>query len=173
MIEAHHKRIAGMHVTKTGDIALVWMAVNPDTQNIHIYDSALFHIEVPAVIAESMNNRGRWIPVAWANQEMMRQFQERGVRMLPDPSSITSEMAEVVSRELWERIRGKRITVDKNLKGWAEEAKSLSREKGLIPNDSHPLMAATRIAMQQIKFARRQGPRNRGPGKKQRQVAIV
>lgn len=172
MIEPHHKRIAGMHVTKQGDIALVWLAVNPDTKNIHIYDTALFHIEVPAVIAESMNNRGRWIPVAWANPEMMRQFQERGVRFLPDPSSTTSEMAEVVSRELWERIRGKRITVDKNLKGWAEEAKSLSREKGMIPVDSHPLMAATRIAMQQIKSAKRQGSRLKRPGGR-RSVAIV
>lgn len=173
MIEPHHKRIAGMHVTNTGDIALVWLAIDPDSNHIHIYDSSLFHIEVPAVIADSINNRGRWIPVAWSHKEMKDQYLERGVRMLPDPSSSSDEMAETVSRELWERIRGGRISVDKRLKGWAEEAKSLQREKGKIPSDSHPLMAATRIAMQQIKYARRNQPRSTGKKLHRRRVAII
>jgi len=171
-MESHHKRIAGMHVTKNGNIALVWLARDPDSDNIHIYDACIFQTEVPAVITESINARGRWIPVAWTHEEMQRSFLDRGCRMLPEASSDSDEMAEIVSRDLWERIRTKRITVDKRLKNWIEEAQSLERDEGKIPKDSHPLMAATRIAIQQIKSAKRLQPRHKRQ-ESGRAVAII
>jgi hypothetical protein len=161
-----------MHVTKTGEIALVWLKRNTDTDHIHVYDCGLFKIEVLAVIAESINARGRWIPVAWSNEETQNNLLERGCRMLPEKSSDSDEMAEIVSRDLWERIRTKRITVDKTLKNWLEEAKGLERADGKIPQDSHPLMSATRIAMQQIKSAKSQQSR-RTQKQQSRRVALV
>jgi len=172
LIEPNHKRIAGMHVTKTGQIALVWLARDPISDHVHVYDCALFETEVPAVIADSISNRGRWIPVAWNHEEMKDSFETRGCRMLHESSSDTDEMAEIVSRDIWERMRAMRITVDKRLKNWLEEAGSLQKNDGKIPKDSHPLMSATRIAMQKIKFAKRE--QSRRTNKKQiRRVAIV
>lgn len=172
MIEPHHKRISGMHVSKNGDIAIVWMAVDPDSKHIHIYDACLFQTEVPAVIADSITNRGAWIPVAWNHETMKDSFQDKGCRMLPDPSDDSDEMAEIVSREIWERLRGGRMTVDKRLKRWAEEAKSIERDKGKIPRDSHPLISATRIAIQQIRSAKRLQNKRR-QHKPTRRVALI
>ena len=172
MIEPHHRRIAGMHVTKNGDIAIVWLSVEPVTGHIHIYDDAIFKAEVLAVIAEGINARGRWIPLSWSHEEIKNSLQERGCKTLPDPASSSDEMAEIVSRDLWERIRTKRISVDKRLKDWLEEAQSLERTDGKIPKDSHPLMSATRIAMQNIKSAKRQQSR-RVNRKEERRVAVI
>jgi len=172
LIEQHWKRIAGMHVTKHGDIAMVWLAVDPDSGHIHIYDSCLFASEVAAVIAESINARGRWIPVAWIHPEMQQSFLDRGCRMLPDSSDDSDAMAEIVSRDLWERMRSKRISVDKRLKNWLDEAKTLQRDDGKIPKDSSPLISATRIAIQQLRSAKRQQSKikNKQEG---RRVAVI
>jgi hypothetical protein len=161
-----------MHVSKNGEIAIVWISIDPVSKHVHVYDCALFKTEVPAVIADSINNRGRWIPLAWAHEEMSQSFLERGCKMLPEPTSDSEEMAEIVSRDIWERMRAKRITADKRLKNWGEEANGLLREKGKIPKDSHPLMSATRIAMQNIRSAKRQQSK-RVNKKQKRGIAIV
>jgi len=172
LIEPHHKRIVGMHVTKKGKIALVWLAINPDSRHVHIYDCCTFNPETHEAMREAVNTRGRFIPLAWSHEEFAKALESKGVRILPEKTSDSDEMAEVVSRDIWERIRAKRITADKNLKDWAEEAKSLQRLDGKIPRDSHPLMSATRIAMQEIKSAR-SNQRKLGKKKHQRRVAIV
>jgi hypothetical protein len=172
LIEQHWKRIAGMHVNKNGDIAMIWMGIDTDSQHIHIYDACKFEREVAAVIAESINARGRWIPIAWTDKEQKDSFLDRGCRMLPDPSNDSDAMAEIVSRDLWERMRAKRISIDKRLKNWLEEATGLQRTDGKIPKDSSPLMSATRIAMQQMKSSKRQQSR-RIIKKEGRRVAVV
>lgn len=158
MIEPHFKRIAGMHVCKNGDVAIVWLAHDTVVDDVTVYDAAIFKIEVPVVIAESINARGRWIPIGWSHEEMQKSLLDRGCRMLPDKTSDSDEMAEMVSREMWERIRSKRLHAQKRLRNWLEEAKTIERDAGKIPRDSHPLMAATRIAMSNLNFARRQQP---------------
>lgn len=147
-----------MHVCKNGDVAIVWLAHDKTVDDVTVYDAAIFKVEVPVVIAESINARGRWIPVAWSHEEMQQSLLDRGCRMLPDKTSDSDEMAEMVSREMWERIRSKRLHAQKRLRNWLEEAKTIERDGGKIPKDSHPLMAATRIAMSNLHFARRQAP---------------
>lgn len=173
LVDSTHKRVAGMHVTKSGDIALVWLAHDSTVDDVTVYDACIFKSEVPVVIAESINARGRWIPVAWAHEEMQQSLLDRGCRMLPEASSDSDEMAEIVSRDIWERMRTKRLHADKRLRNWFEEAKTLEKSDNKIPRDSHPLMAATRIAISQLRYARRQQPKSHRQKKNFVRMAIV
>ena len=137
-----------------GTMAAVWLAHDPDSDVLHLYDACLFRREVLAVIAEGLNARGRWIPVAWVHQEVADELVNRGCNMLPDPSKETEAMAEVMSREIWERMRSGRFKVDKRLSEWLEEYRTFSRKDAKVPEQSHPLMAATRHAMGELAYAR-------------------
>lgn len=161
MIEPNWKRIAGIHVQDDGTIAVVWLAHDKDADTVHLYDACVFRREVLAVISEGLNARGRWIPVAWEDsaKDMAEKLLERGSNTLPEGYKDTDAIAEVHSRDIWGRMRSGRFKVDRRLKEWLDEFQSFNRQDSKVPRDSHPLMAATRHAMAQIQFARRQAPK--------------
>ena len=157
MIEPTWKRIAGIHVQKGGDIAAVWLALEPNTDLIKVYDACLFKSEVPVVIAEGLNARGRWIPIAWEKgaKEISDQLLDRGCNMTYESNDDSDWTAETVTRDIWERMRTQRFQADKRLKNWADEFKTFSRDEQKIPRDSFPLMSATRHAVALISYAKR------------------
>ena len=65
MIEDWWKRIAGLHVTDAGDLAVVWLALDKDADTHPFYDCAIFRGQPPAVITEGISARGRLTPIAW------------------------------------------------------------------------------------------------------------
>lgn len=155
MIEDHWKRIAGLHVTEAGDIAVVWMALDKETDTIHLYDCAIFRRLPPAVIGEGLTARGRWIPIAWetkakATSDMLT---ERGCNMI-EPLKEDDASAEITSNEIRQRMMTKRFKVAKPLSEWLDEYKTFFRTDITVPRDSHPLMAATRYAVAQLSWAR-------------------
>ena len=83
MIEDHWQRIAGIHKKPNGEIAAVWLARDPDTDVVRVYDACLFKKEVLAVIAEGLNARGRWVPISWKDKELAAALDERGCNMSP------------------------------------------------------------------------------------------
>lgn len=174
MIEPSWKRIAGIHVLDDGDIALIWLAHNKVDDCIHLYDACIFKREVLAVIAEGINARGRWIPVAWEKKgkDTADKLLERGCKMLRDSNDDSDTMAEAISRDIWERMRTHRFKVDKRLKNWLEEKQGFSRNEKKIPRDTAPLMSATRHAISQLGFAKRQAP-PRSKVKRKPRIAIV
>lgn len=130
-------------------MAAVWMAQDRRSDRIHLYDACVFASEVLAVIAEGLNARGRWIPIAWlakdkATAEML---QKRGCNMIRDPYEEDDAMAAAISRNILERMRSQRWKVDKRLVNWLEELRSFSTTEGKVPRQGFPLMAATRNAM--------------------------
>jgi len=166
------RRICGLHSQDDGLVAAVWMAHDKSTDAIHLYDCAKFaNGEVLAVIGEGINARGRWIPVAWheKSKELANKLLDRGCRMLPESVKDDSGMAEIVSRDVLERMRTGRFKVDKRLAEWLDEYKSFFREGGKVPLSSHPLMSATRHAVAQLESARRQ----QAKGRKQTNYAKV
>lgn len=174
MIAPEWKRIAGIHMQEDGVISAVWMARDPMADVIHLYDACVFKREVLAVIGEGLNARGRWIPVAWESgaRDMADKLLERGCNMIPEPVKDTDAMAEVVSRDVWERMRSGRFKVDRRLAEWLDEFKSYNRTDAKVPRNSHPLMAATRHAVAKIEYARRQAAKL-GLNKNFPRVAIV
>lgn len=163
MIEDHWPRIAGMHVRDDGDVGCVWMAHDRDRDLVHLYDACLFRREVWAVIAEGLNARGRHIPVAWAHREFSDALLKRGVNMLPEPVESSLAAAEVATQDIVERMRTHRFKVERRLQDWVEEYQSFERENQHVPTETHPLMSATRYAVQMLPYARRAA--RRGPRK--------
>jgi hypothetical protein len=164
VIEDHWKRIAGLHVTEAGDIAVVWMALDKDADTVHLYDCAIFRRQPPAVIAEGITARGRWIPIAWEQKAKPTSdmLQERGCNMI-EPLKEDDASAEITSNEIRQRMVTKRFKVPKRVVEWLDEYKTFFRTDTTVPRDSHPLMAATRYAVAQITWARQL----RAKGKKQ------
>ena len=158
MIDSQAKRICGIHVEDDGSIAAIWLAHNSLDDSVHLYDACIFSREVPVVIAEGLNSRGRWIPIAWhkKHKDMADKFLERGCNMICEGSDDSEAMAEVISRDIWERMRTHRFKVDKRLMNWRDEFKSFDKENSKIPTGNFPLMAATRHAISQLAMARRQ-----------------
>jgi hypothetical protein len=159
MIETGWKRIAGMHCQEGGDIAMVWIAHDKEADGLHVYDCCVFRREVLAVIAEGLNTRGRWIPIAWeeTGKDIADKLLDRGCNLLAEPSKKTPSLAEVVSRDIKERMLTGRFKVDSRLAEWKDEYTNFIREEGQVPLKSHPLMSATRHAVADIDYARRQG----------------
>jgi hypothetical protein len=163
MIDSQLKRICGIHVEEDGTLGAVWLGHDLLDDSIHLYDSCKFTREVPIVIAEGLNARGRWIPIAWhkSAEAFVQDLSKRGCRMLFDGSNDTGALAEAISRDIWERMRTHRFKVDKRLMDWREENKAFDKKDSKIPTDNFPLMAATRHAMSQLNFARRQASKKK------------
>lgn len=158
MISNEWKRICGLHIAKDGTMAGVWLAHDTDTDTVHLWDAANFDNEVPVVIAEGLNARGRDAPVAWRKKKktLANQLKERGCNMLHDP--VDEEVVDTVAREIRERIRTSRFKVDKRLKNWQEEYVKFQRDGD---SDEFPLMAATINAVAMLDRARGKPKRRR------------
>lgn len=153
MIAPEFKRICGIHMQEQGEIGAVWLAHDKTTDIVHLYDACKFRNEVWPVICEGFNARGRWIPVAWAQEEVSSELSKRGVKTLYEP---IKDIPEMVSRDIQERMRTGRFKVDKRLGEWLEEFKTFFKEDSKVPVSGFPLMTATRVAMSDLKKAKRQ-----------------
>jgi hypothetical protein len=156
MIDPAWRRIAGIHAMNDGEIGAVWLAHDTIADVTHLYDAALFKREVLAVVGEGISARGRWIPLAWHKdaKEFADKLLERGINVLPEPCSGNQSMAEVISREIWQRMRTSRFRVAAGVAEWLEEFRTFYRDGAKVPLDSHPLMAATRHAIEMLAYAR-------------------
>ena len=161
MIQDDWRRISGISTEGDGTIGAVWLAIDRFADVIHLYDCCVFRREVPAVIAEGLNARGRWIPIAWEKsaKAMSDMLLERGCNMVYEPFTDDEVTAEVISRTIWERMRSSRFKTDKRNAEWLDEYKQFYRQDHKIPQTGFPLMAATRNAVGMAdEWARAQTP---------------
>lgn len=158
LIPEDWRRIGGIHLEEDGTLGAVFLALDMSADIVHCYDAALFRTEVPAVIADGLAARGRWIPLAWAKgqEAFSTDLLERGLNVLPEPSGDTEGVAEVISREIWQRMRGSRFRVEKHVGEWLDEARKFYRDDNAVPRTGFPLMSATRHAVAQLRYARPQ-----------------
>ena len=149
MIQPDWKRIAGLEVVDDGTIAVAWIAHDRTADVIHLYDCCIFRREVLAIIAEGLNNHGRWIPIAWEKsaKPMAEKLRERGCNLTYDPHEDNDAVAEAVARDIWGRMRSGRFRVQKGLAEWLDEFKTFNRTDQKVPRETHPLMTATRFAV--------------------------
>lgn len=155
MLDETWRRMAGIHLEDDGTLGAVWLAHDTVTSVVHLYDAAVFNLEVPAVIIEAIAARGRYFPVAWRKQDkaLADKLYDAGVNILPDPSEDNQAMAEVISREIWQRLRASQFRVDKRVGEWLEEYRKYFRDDSNVPTKGFPLMAATRHAIEMLPFA--------------------
>lgn len=156
MMDASWPRVAAIALEENGDVGVVWMAFDRNTDTVHIYDAAILRREALAIIAESLNARGRFIPVAHAKgaKALSDELLKRGVNMTYDEVADDEGMAEVVTRTLWEYMRTARLKVERRLVEWQDEFKACQRVDGKVPPKGFPLMAASRHALQMLSQGR-------------------
>ena len=174
MIHPTWKRISGLHVEDDGTVGAVWLAHDTTTSTVHCYDAAVFRTEVQAVIMEAIASRGRHFPMAWRKQDkpFADDLLKAGVNILPDHCDDNQAVAEVISREVWQRLRTGQFRVERRVGDWLSEYEAFDRDDSKIPLAGYPLMAATRHALEMLSYAKRE----REPGAKRRnfrKVAIV
>lgn len=157
-IAPHWRRIAGLYASEQGDISAVWVAVEVDNGTLHCYDAATFQREVFVVIGEGLNARGRWIPIAWekSNEPVVEHLRDRGCSFLPDPIKEDAATAEVLSREIWQRMRQSQFKISRQAKNLQEQISSMSKDDFADNTDNYPLVAALRYAVDSLSFAKAQ-----------------
>lgn len=152
-----HKRIAGIYV-ENDDLAAVWLSLNPDTGRVTIYDCCYWReVEPFSVLADSLNARGRYIPVAWNNVALAKKLlEDRGCNMLPDRTIDDGPMAEVSARDMQSKMRSRLLAVRRDCKEWQIEFDRFIKQNSKVPTSGFPLMSATRYAIENLKYARSQ-----------------
>ena len=156
MLEAWWKRIGGIHVEDDGTIGVVWVAHDQDAGVVHLYDAAIFRTEVKAVIAEGIAARGRHYPIAWRkkDQAFADDLMEDGINIIPEACADNQAMAEVMSREIWQKLRTGQFRVERRVGDWLKEYRRFDRSESKVPTAGFPLMAATRHAIEMLPYAR-------------------
>jgi len=151
MINSAWPRVGAIALGETGDVGAVWMTYDRDTDGVIIYDACLFVNVDLAVIAEGLNARGRFIPVAWAKgaEAFKDEMLNRGVKMLYDPADDGEGMARIITASITERMRSSRLRADARLANWRDQMKAAQRSDG---PDAAPqlLVTATRYALQML-----------------------
>lgn len=158
MIREDARRICGLEHDDRGTYAAVWLAQDPQTHRIRVYDCAMWrHGEVLAVLAEGLNARGRWIPIAWADEVLAEKLRrDHKLAMLPAPAPVEGTSVELASRELLQMMRARIFTVDAHCAEWQQEFKTYTKFDDRVPTEGYPMMAATRHAVQCLVRARAQ-----------------
>ena len=162
MIEPEWHRIAAVHCLENGDIGAVWLALDKETDKLFLYDAQVFRKEIFGVIADTLKAKGKWIPIAWNQKDVMEKLLERGCNMLPDEAENTHTLAEVISRGILERMRTGRFKLIGDLEDWKEEFDTYDRHKGKLTMETHPLMSATRHAVSMLDCAKSKAGEWRG-----------
>lgn len=153
--------------------AAVWLALDPDTDIVHIYDCYRMKEQTPIIHASVIKGRGAWIKVVWPHDGLAHEpgsgktlaelFKAEGVNMHPAhathaPSEGKKEGTGGYSTEagimlMLERMQMGKFRVFNTLGLWKEEFDTFYRKDGLIVRIDDDIMSATRIGIMMLRHA--------------------
>ena len=173
-IPAFWPRICGLDLGWDHPTAAAWVALDPDADCIHVYDTYRVREQTPIIHAAAIKARGPWVPVAWPHDAMQhdsgsgkviaQQYREQGVAMLPLHATHAPQAGkkegtggngiEAGILEMLTRMQTGRFRVANQLTDWHDEYRNYYRKDGLIQKDGDDLLSATRYAVMMIRFAK-------------------
>ena len=171
-IPPYYRRICGIDFGIDHPGAGAWIAHDPDSDVVYIYDCYRERGQTAVYHSKAINSRGDWIPVAWPHDGMIRdkaggealkdQFIKNGVNMLAESSRYEdgkggAQPREPITIDILERMRTGRIKVFSNLNEWFEEKRMLHRKDGKIVAEKDDIESAMRYAMMSLRFALTEG----------------
>lgn len=175
LIPAHWKRICGLDFGWDHPTAASWLAHDPDTDTIYVYDCYGKSKTVIPLHAAAIKQRGAWIPVSWPQdgyqvkdamqgEQIAVQYRNEGVAMLPmhaqfeesgvngeRPQSLVSVEAGI--QEMMTRFQTGRLKVFSTLTEWFGEYRLYRRENGVIVKLIDDRLCSTRYGIMMIRFA--------------------
>lgn len=173
-IPKHWKRICGLDFGWDHPTAAVWLALDEETDTVHVYDAYRVKEQTPVVHSATIKGKGAWIPVAWphdglqhdkgSGEQLAQQYRNLGVNMLKDKATHPPESGEPEGSggngveaglmEMLDRMLTGRLRVAKHLEDWWEEFRLYHRDEGKVVKDGDDLMSATRYALMMLRFAK-------------------
>jgi len=168
-------RICGIDFGLDHPAAAVWLAHDRDTDTVYVTDCYKKAGETSVYHAAKINAAGKWIPVAWphdgenrdsrsgggAGKKLKDMYRDHGVRMLRrsaryDEETGGSQKIDPIVDSMLERMLTGRFKVFADLSDWFEEFRMYHRKDGKIVDVRDDIMAATRIAMIDLRKAKTQ-----------------
>lgn len=174
-IPNHWPRIAGIDFGYTHPTAVVWVAVNPDTNQIYVYDVLRIEKREIVEIAPYINQRDNGlIPIAWPHDgnkqfgmgdSIQGQYRMYGVNLLKDKFSNPPKEGQEEGRggiqimpglvEMSTRMKEGRLKVFSHLDEWFSEFRNYHHKDHKVVDKDDDIMAATRYAVMSIRHAER------------------
>ncbi len=179
-IPNHWARIAGIDFGYTHPTAVVWLAVEPESGTIYIYDCLRIEKHEIVEIAPYINQRdGGMTPIAWPHDgnkqfgmgdSIQGQYRMYGVNLLMNKFSNPPKEGQEEGRggieimpglmEMSTRFKEGRLKVFNHLEEWFEEFRNYHHKDHKIIDREDDLMSATRYAVQSIRHAERPDKRH-------------
>lgn len=172
----YYRRVCGVDFGIDHPGAAAWLAHDGDRDILYLYDCYKERGKTPAYHAQSIMARGKWIPVSWPHDGMVRdkgsgvplahQYRERGVNMLLDPASwdegfrsahggARAQSREAGAGEILERMHTGRFKVfdTPETRQFLEEKRMLHRKDQQIVPVNDDIESAVRYALMGLRFA--------------------
>ena len=168
-IPDHWRRICGIDFGIDHPAAAAWLAHDTDADCIYVYDSYEERGQTAAYHAAAINSRGRWIPVSWPHDGMIRDkgggqqlrdlYREHGVNMLPQNATYEgsdrkgAQPREPITLDILERMRTHRFKVFRTQTVLREQLRMLHRKNGVIVPVRDDIESAVRYGAMMLRFA--------------------
>ncbi len=174
-IPEHWPRIAGIDFGYTHPTAVVWVALDPETSIIYVYDCLRIEKREIVEIAPYINQRdGATTPIAWPHDgnkqfgmgdSIQGQYRMYGVNLLKDKFSNPPKEGQTEGKggiqvmpglvEMSTRFKEGRLKVFSHLGEWFDEFRNYHHKDHKIVDIDEDLMSATRYAVMSIRHAER------------------
>lgn len=171
-IPDHFFQIVGMDFGIGHDNAVVWLAIDRDSDTIYVTDCYKKSGETVVYHAAALKKHGVWIPVAWPHDGMQRDkgserarplwraYREQGVSMLPhsacfDDQKQGAQPVEPGVMDILERMKTGRLKIFRHLTPLWEELRTYYRDKDAqIVKKNDDLLDALRYGVMMRRKAR-------------------
>lgn len=149
MPEPWFRRVFGLDVG-WNRTAAIWAMINPETDVTYLYSEHYQARAEPAMQAQAILGRGKWIPGVIDpasrgrsqidGEQLMTIYAGLGLMLRAADNSVEAGIYDV-----WMRLAGGKLKVFRNLQNWLAEYRLYRRdEKGHIVKENDHLMDATR-----------------------------
>lgn len=172
-IPAHWRRVCGIDFGIDHPFAAAWIALDGDTDTVHLYDEYRVKGASAAVHIQTLNSKGQWIPVVWPHDGLQRDkssgvtladfYRNLGANLLPykfsnppAPGQKEGQGGQGVEAglvEMMNRMETGRFKVHSNCQGFLEERRMYHRKDEKIVKLRDDIISATRYAVMSLRFA--------------------
>lgn len=159
-------RICGIDFGWDHNFAASWLALDPDTDTLYVYDVFRVREQTPMMHAATMRSKGLWIPVSWphdglqhdkgSGEELQSLYKAQGLNMLKDRATWPDggNSVEKGLIDMLERMQTGRFKVFSHLNDWFEEFRLYHRKDGKLVKENDDAISATRYGLMMLRMAK-------------------